>query len=84
MSVYHFNVFNGEASYDNTGVEFETLHDARTTAVRYFAEILREKAGHMQDEETAWRVEVTDSNGLILFTIITSMYNAPVHGHGSR
>lgn len=68
MPRYHFNVYDGETVIDDTGVELPDLVFARREAIRHSGELL-EDAGRLGVLGEEWRMEVTDSNGLILFSL---------------
>jgi hypothetical protein len=66
---YFFNLAGAVYDPDNEGIELETLDAARRMAVQSAAELIRDRP------EVVWmgdevRVEVTDSNRLVLFTVI--------------
>jgi hypothetical protein len=76
---YFFNEFNGEYKLDDEGLEFDSPEKARLEAVRYAGEAMRDQP------ELAWngdefRVEVTDKNQLVLFTVIVLGVVAPAGG----
>ena len=73
---YFFNIDGAVSDPDEEGIELPTITEARTEAVRFAAEYLRERP------ETAWlgdefRVEVTNADSLILFTFIGIGVDAP-------
>ena len=73
---YFFNIDGAVSDPDEEGIELPTITEARTEAVRFAAEYLRERP------ETAWlgdefRVEVTNADALILFTFIAIGVDAP-------
>ena len=73
---YFFNIDGAVSDPDEEGIELPTITEARTEAVRFAAEYLRERP------ETAWlgdefRVEVTNADSLILFTFIAIGVDAP-------
>ena len=66
--IYHFNVHDGRAYPDTLGTECETLQDARVEAVRRIGRLLAEEAARFWTGDE-WTMDVTDSNGLKLFTL---------------
>jgi hypothetical protein len=74
---YFFNQINGEVKVDDQGVELDSLSAARIEAVRYASEV-------MQDHPTLiwtgqdFRIEVTNGDQLVLFTVIVLGVDAPV------
>ena len=74
---YFFNLAGSIYDPDNEGVELATLSDARIAAARFAGEYLRDRP------EVVWageefRIEVTDSKRLLLFTFIAVGVDAPV------
>lgn len=79
MSRFFFNQINGEFKKDDEGLEFASLEDARTEAVRYAGEVLCHQPGVVWQGED-FRVEVTDESQLLLFTLIVVGVDAPSAG----
>lgn len=79
MARYYFNQINGVFKPDDEGLEFATLHDARVEAVRYAGEELRDNPNLVWDGQD-FRVEVTDKDKLVLFTVIVTGVDAPAGG----
>lgn len=80
---FFFNLAGAVYDPDNEGYELASLADARIQAARFAGEYLRDRP------EVAWRgeefrVEVTDSNRLILFTFIAFGVDAPVLNAGAN
>jgi len=76
---YFFNEFDGQYKLDDKGLEMPTLEKARLEAVRYAGEAMRDQP------DLAWkgdefRVEVTDDNHVVLFTVIVIGVDAPAGG----
>jgi hypothetical protein len=66
---YFFNLAGSVHDPDNEGMELASIADARQAAVKFGAEFLRDRP------EVPWlgdefRIEVTDENQLLLFTLI--------------
>jgi phage terminase large subunit-like protein len=76
---YFFNLACAIHDPDNEGCEFATMGDARLEAARHAGELLRDRPGEVWNGEEL-RVEVTDSNQLVLFTLITLGVDAPAGG----
>jgi hypothetical protein len=75
MARYFFNTRDGGIDRDDHGQELASPNEARTAAVRFAGEVLRD------DPSLVWqgrdfRVEVTDAEGLVLFTLITLGVNS--------
>lgn len=73
---YFFNQVNGELKLDDEGIEFPTIHEARLEAVRYASEVMRDHPTLVWTGED-FRVEVTDANNLVMFTVIVVGVNSP-------
>jgi hypothetical protein len=79
--LFFFNKAGAVYDPDVDGIELLTFAEARVQAVRFAAETLRDRP------ELAWlgeefRVEVTDQNQLVLFTVITVGIDAPAAPRG--
>jgi hypothetical protein len=77
-----FNLAGAVYDPDVEGIEMASLGDARVEAARFAGGLIRDQP------ELAWageemRVEVTDANQLILFTIIVLGVDAPATSSGS-
>jgi hypothetical protein len=66
------------AAYDPDveGIEMATIGDARIEAARYVGEFVRDHPSLVWSGEEV-RVEVTDANQLVLFTIVVFGVDAP-------
>jgi len=76
---YFFNEIGGQLKPDDAGLEFPSIEAARVEAVRYAAEVLRERPTLIWAGED-FRVEVTDERHLTLFTVIVVGIDAPAGG----
>lgn len=76
MPIYHFNMHDGKEYPDTLGHELPDLTSARVEAVRFIAAHLVDDAERFWDGDE-WTLQVTDHNGLILFTLIFSAFAAP-------
>ncbi|RYG87295.1 MAG: hypothetical protein EON59_07845 [Alphaproteobacteria bacterium] len=65
-----FKVAGAVYNPDTEGMEMASIGEARIEAARYIGELIRDKP-HIVWEGEEVRVEVTDANQLVLFTIIT-------------
>lgn len=77
---YFFNLAGAIYDPDNDGIECATVSDARIQAVLSAAELLRDRP------ELVWtgdeiRVEVTNKDHLLLFTVIALGVIAPAAKH---
>lgn len=73
--LYFFNLAGAVYDPDNDGVELPDMQAARINAVVHASEIIRDRP------ELVWsgdevRVEVTDENRLVLFTVVVIGVNA--------
>jgi hypothetical protein len=73
---YHFNILDGVRLPDADGMELPDWHAARLESVRRAGEILKNDAQSVALGED-WRIEVTDSTGLILFQMTFPVVEAP-------
>lgn len=73
---YHFNVHDGVRLRDEEGAELPDWRAARLEAIHRAGEILRDDAQRIAVGED-WRIEVTDSSGLILFQMTFLVVESP-------
>jgi len=66
---YFFNLAGAVYDPDNEGHELAKATDARVEAVRYAGEMIRDHPTMVWAGED-FRVEVTDGNQMVLFTVI--------------
>jgi hypothetical protein len=65
----YFNLVNGtEEIIDDDGIEVSGIEQARVQALKAIAE-LRQEDNDLASEWRNWRLEVSDSEGHVLFTI---------------
>ena len=83
MARYYFNQINGVFNPDDEGLEYATLEQARVEAVRYAGEVLRDHPTLVWQGED-FRVEVTDKNKSVLFTIIVVGVDPPAGGRSTN
>lgn len=76
MPIYHFHSADGERDVDSEGLELPGLAEARDQAIRFSGSVLKDNPAHLW-ESGHWRVEVTDDNNALLFTVITLAIDAP-------
>lgn len=76
MPIYHFHDADGVRHNDAIGTDLADDSAAKFEAVRYAGAMLRDKAQKLLDDGQ-WRVEVTDRNNVLLFTVITIAIDAP-------
>jgi len=79
MSLYYFNVHDGQDFVDDQGTDFPDLSAARSGAVVLAADLLKETAPTFWDGEE-WSMDVSDGDGLILFTLKFTGQMAPARG----
>ena len=83
MARYFFNELQGEFKPDDDGIECASLEDARTQAVQYAGEVLRDHPTLIWTGEE-FRIEVTDEKQLLLFTVIVLGVDAPAGSRSSN
>ena len=74
--LYFFNLAGAVYDPDVDGIELPTIGAARLEAAKHAGELLRDRPGLVWGGEEL-RVEVTDSNQLVLFTVIVLGVDAP-------
>lgn len=75
MPRFHFHTLDQTEVRDEEGYDFDSVAMARTAAVIYASEVLKELGGAIYD--TDLRVTVMDANGLILWDIMVVATEAP-------
>lgn len=68
MPVYHFNVHDGVRIDDLDGHSLENLAAAKREAINLSGHAIRE-LGEIFWHGEEWQMEVTDADGLVLFTL---------------
>ena len=76
MARYFFNLAGAVYDPDNEGFDLPSLGQARVMAAQHAGEVLRDRPGVVWDGEEL-RVEVTDENRLVMFTLIVVGVDAP-------
>ena len=76
MPRFHFNVYDGSGLTDDEGCDFPDWSAARLDAVRLAGEFLRNNPKSALSCD-AWRLEVADETGLVLFRLDFSLADAP-------
>ena len=74
--IYHFNMHDGRAYPDTLGTECLTLEAARIEAVQRIGKLLAEEAASFWTDNE-WTMDVTDGNGLTLFTLMIMAASSP-------
>lgn len=69
MPIYHFHVHDGRAWPDAEGTEFPDLVAARGEAANRIAALLQDDAETFWNGEP-WRMEIANSDGLTLLTVM--------------
>ena len=80
MPRYFFATADGERSPDDQGTELPNHAAARVAAIKYAGAMMEKKPEVLWDGRD-FRVEVTNEQGLMLFTIIALAINAPGSGN---
>ena len=77
--LYFFNVAGANYDPDVEGIELASMGDARVMAAKHAGKLLRDRPGLVWAGEEL-RVEVTDANQLVLFTVIVIGVDSPAAG----
>ena len=75
MQRYFFNLADEAYPVDLQGIEFSSLADARVEAVRFAGEVFCDRP-ELASVNGEFRVEVTDPNRAMLFTLVTTANDA--------
>jgi hypothetical protein len=73
---YLVNLAGAQFDPDNVGLVLPSMHEARLMAAKVAGELLRDRPGLAWTGEEL-RVEVRDSTGLVLFTVIILGIDSP-------
>ena len=73
---YFLNIAGSDYDPDVEGYDLPSMHEARLMAAKHAGELLRDRPGLAWSGEEL-RVEVTDSNQLVLFTVIILGLDSP-------
>lgn len=76
MPRYHFHCANGSRESDHDGTELADDETAQQMAVVFAGEVLKSDPKEIWNSGS-WRVEVTDPDNVLLFTVITLAVDAP-------
>ena len=76
MPRFFFHRADGGFDSDNEGTELPNLDTARTEAVRYAAELVRDRPDYVWNGKD-FRVEVSDDTGMLLCTVAILGFDAP-------
>jgi len=77
MPRFHFHVHDGYSALDFEGTKLPDWSAARLESIRLAGDILKHDAHRIPLAED-WRIEVTDSAGLILFQMTFLVVESPV------
>ena len=75
MPRYHFHCADGHREPDLEGTELADDEAAQHTAIAFAGEVLKHDPKDLW-QKGQWRVEVTDAQGALLFTVITLAVDA--------
>ena len=78
MPRYFFHTADGSRERDVVGIELPKLPDARHQAIVFLGECIKDSPHLLEHHD--FRVEVTDTLGALLFTVITIAVSAPTTG----
>lgn len=73
---FFFHHTDGGFDPDNEGTDFPDLATARVEAVRYAAEVVRDRPDEVWSGDT-FRIEVSDEHGMLLCTVVILGLDAP-------
>lgn len=76
MPRYHFGSVDGQREADPEGTELADDRAAQSVAIQYAGEVLQSEPDLLWNKGQ-WRVEVTNDDGVLLFTVITLAIDAP-------
>lgn len=79
MPRYHFHCADGKREMDVDGTELEDIQSAQLEAIKFAGEVLRNEPEAIW-ADGQWRVEVTNGDNVLLFTLITLAIDAPKPG----
>lgn len=71
---YFFHTTNGKRTTDAEGIDLPNASAAQTTAIKLAGELLKDAPDLLQ-ETTDLKVDVTDSNGCVLFAVLVTVSN---------
>lgn len=80
MKRYHFNIYDGYSDLDDEGHEFPDWPTARLEAVKLAGAVLKDAAQRVLAYPD-WRLEVTDTDGLVLIRLDFSAVESPAAEH---
>ena len=81
--LFFFNLAGAVYDPDVEGMELPSIDQARIAAAQYAGELLRDRPGLPWEGEEL-RVEVTDENQLVLFTVMVLGVDSPAGSPGNR
>lgn len=76
MPRYFFHTADGGRCRDRSGTPLPDDAAARAAAIRFAGDVLSDEPDLLRDGKD-FRVEVTDEQGVLLFTIVTQTVDAP-------
>lgn len=76
MPRYHFHCADGSRQYDPEGTVLASDETARQEAIKFAGSVLKDDPDGIW-QAGQWRVEVTDDDDALLFTVITLVVDAP-------
>ena len=76
MPRYFFHVHDGASLHDQEGTELPNIYTAQAQAIRTSGELLRDMGARFWDS-TAWKLEVADERGQVLFVLRFSAEERP-------
>jgi hypothetical protein len=79
LMLYFFNLAGATSEPDEVGLDLPTMAEARRTAAVYGGEVLRDRPA-LACEGEALRIEVTDGERSVLFTLVIFGVRAAARG----
>lgn len=77
MPRYFFDIRDGRDIIDDDGTELPDLNAARVAAVNFAGEALADVGGEFWVDDHEWRVDVSDEDRVLLFTLVFMAVEAP-------
>lgn len=81
MPKFFFHTADGKRDRDRHGLDLPDMATARVEGIRYAGAVIADQPKLLWDGHD-FRVEVTDADGSLLFTIITLAVDAPASENG--
>lgn len=77
---YFFHTADGSRDRDTEGAEYPNYAAARKAAIKFAADCMSDDPDLLDDSHD-FRVEVTNADDMLLFTVVTMALGAPASRH---